>query len=305
MDRNQQLSYEKDFRIAFLENGGDSFQKFFEKLMGKVYPADFIACRPWGIIGDEKNDGYLPSKRILFQVYAPNKISANKAISKIDEDFEEAKEYWEEYFDEWVFVHNTHDGRLSPPIIRKLEELKQANPKIRIGHWGYEELLIEFRKLDLASLQSWFGMVFTTQTYANLGYDQLQAILQHIQMVPHRDSGSDVREVSQGKIEANLLSSAVSDFLKIGMQKYRLVESFFHNWRDPNYESQLADAFKMTYIAFRDQSPTLHPDIIFAKIEEWAGGTAGRTPDEKAAILALIAYFFDKCIVFEDAKVKK
>lgn len=301
MDRHQQLYYEKDFRIAFLEVRGDAFQRFFEVLMGKVYPDDFIACRPWGNIGDRKNDGYLPSKRILFQVYAPNEISASKAISKINEDFEGSKEHWEEYFNEWVFVHNTYDGRLSPQVIERLEELKQENPEFRIGHWGYEELLIEFRELDLAALESWFGMAFDMQASANLGYDELQAILQHIQVALPNGS-DDVREVSQGKIEANLLSPAVADFLKIGMQKYRLVEGFFRYWRDPNYEAQLATAFKQRYMEFRGQVPSLHPDRIFAKLEEWAGGRATRTPTEKAAVLAILAYFFDKCVLFEDAE---
>jgi len=303
MDRHQQLYYEKCFRIAFLETGGDAFQRLFEVLMGKVYPDDFIACRPWGNIGDRKNDGYLPSKRILFQVFAPNEMSASEAISKINEDFEGAKKHWEKYFNEWVFVHNTHDGRLSPQVIERLEELKHDNPEFRIGHWGYEELLIEFLKLDLAALESWFGMALDMQASANLGYEELHAVLQHIQLTPPNDL-NDVREVSRGKIEANLLSPAVADFLKIGMQKYRLVEGFFRNWRDPNYEAQLATAFKQRYVEFRDHEPALHPDSIFAKLEEWAGGTATRMPTEKAAVLAILAYFFDKCVVFEDAKAR-
>lgn len=303
MDRHQQLYYEKDFRIAFLETRGDSFQGLFEVLMGKVYPDDFIACRPWGNIGDRKNDGYLPSKRILFQVYAPNVMSASEAISKIDEDFGGAKAHWGEYFSEWVFVHNTHDGRLSPQVIKRLEELKQENPDLRIGHWGYEELLNEFRKLDLVALESWFGMAPDMEASANLGYKELQVVLHHIQAVPQNDP-NDVREVSRGKIEANLLSHAVADFLKIGMQKYRLVEGFFRYWRDPNYEAQLATTFKQRYMEFRNQMPALHPDIVFAKLENWAGGTATRTPTEKAAVLAIIAYFFDKCVIFEDAEAR-
>jgi C-terminal domain 10 of the ABC-three component (ABC-3C) systems len=301
MDRYQQLYYEKDFTITFLKARGDAFQGLFETLMGKVYPGDFIACRPWGNIGDRKNDGYLSSKRILFQVYAPNEMSASEAISKINEDFEGAKEHWEEYFNEWIFVHNTHDGRLSPQIIEKLEKLKLENPEFKIGHWGYEELLIEFRKLDLADLESWFGLAFDMQASTNLGFAELQAVLKHIQVTPSSEQ-SDIREVSRGKIEANLLSTAVADFLKIGMQKYRLVESFFRNWRDPNYEGRLATAFKNKYIDFRSQEPVLHPDLIFAKLEEWAGGTMTGTPTEKAAVLAILAYFFDKCVVFEDAE---
>ena len=301
MDRYQQLYYEKDFRIAFLEARGDAFQHLFETLMGKVYPGDFIACRPWGNIGDRKNDGYLPSKRILFQVYAPNEMSAGAAISKINEDFEGAKEHWEAYFNEWVFMHNTHDGRLSPQIILKLENLKLENPEFKIGHWGYEELLIEFRKLNLVSMESWFGMAFDMEASASLGYKELQTVLQHIQVTTSSDP-NDIREVSRGKIEANLLSMAVADFLKIGMQKYRLVEGFFRKWRDPEYEGRLATAFKNKYLEFRDQEPVLHPDLIFAKIEEWAGGTATRTPTEKAGVLAILAYLFDKCVVFEDAE---
>ncbi len=91
MDRHQQLFYEMKFQIEFLQARGDAFQRLFETLMGKVYPEDFIACRPWGKTGDRKNDGYLPSKRKLFQVYAPNQMAAKKAISKINEDFEGAK----------------------------------------------------------------------------------------------------------------------------------------------------------------------------------------------------------------------
>jgi C-terminal domain 10 of the ABC-three component (ABC-3C) systems len=301
MDRFQQIYYEKDFQLSFLKAKGDTFQQFFEKLMGKVYPYDFKACRPWGNVGDKKNDGYLQSKRILFQVYAPNEMSAKQAISKINEDFEGAKEHWKKYFDEWIFVHNTHDGRLSPQIIERLEELRQENPQIKIGHWGYEELLIEFQKLNITSLESWFGVVFDITTYANLGYDQLQAVLQYIQVETPSDS-NDVREVSQGKIEANMLSPVVADFLKIGMQKFRLVEGFFNNWRDPNYETQLANAFKNKYIEIRDQSPATLPGMIFAELEEWAGGNVTRTPTEKAAVLAILAYFFDKCVIFEDSK---
>ena len=104
MDRLQQLSYEKDFRIAFLEARGDGFQRLFEKLMAKAYPNDFMACRPWGNVGDRKNDGYLASTRTLFQSYAPNDLTAAEAIKKIHEDFEGAKAHWEEYFDEWTFV---------------------------------------------------------------------------------------------------------------------------------------------------------------------------------------------------------
>lgn len=301
MDRIQQLNYEKDFRIAFLESKGDGFQRLFEKLMSKAHLNDFMACRPWGNVGDRKNDGYLPSARILFQSYAPNDLSAADTIKKINDDFEGAKEHWKEYFDEWTFVHNAPDGRLGPHIIEVLAKLGQDNPQIKISHCGYEEMLAKFRQLSLQDLESWFGPSLTMEANVNLGYSDLSAVLTHISITPV-PTMSDVKDVSRGKIEANLLSQAVADFLKIGMQKSPLVAQFFNNWKNPTYGEQIAQAFKREYAELRDGVPPLHPDEVFGYLEAWAGGKANTTPTHKAAVLAVMAYLFDKCEIFEDAQ---
>ena len=301
MDRVQQLNYEKDFRIAFLESKGDGFQRLFERLMSKAHPNDFMACRPWGNVGDRKNDGYLPSARILFQSYAPNELSAADAIKKINEDFMGGKKHWEEYIDEWTFVHNAPDGRLGPHIIEALVKLRQQNPKIRVSHFGYEEMLAKFRQLSLQDLESWFGPSLTMEANVNLGYSDLVAVLTHIHTTPI-PATSDVKDVSRGKIEANLLSQAVADFLKIGMQKSPLVAQFFNTWKNPTYGEQIALAFKNEYVSLRNSTPHLHPDEIFGRLEAWAGGMANTTPTHKAAVLAVMAYLFDKCEIFEDAR---
>jgi hypothetical protein len=40
----QQAYYELLFKDAFRSAKGDTFQTFFEKLMGLAYKADFMAC---------------------------------------------------------------------------------------------------------------------------------------------------------------------------------------------------------------------------------------------------------------------
>ena len=299
MDRVQQINYEKDFRIDFLESRGDAFQRLFERLMAKRYPGDFMACRPWGNVGDRKNDGYLPSKRTLFQVYAPNEMSTSDAIAKINEDFTGAMEHWEEHFDVWVFVHNSHDGRLPPHVIEELLRLSQANPHITVTHSGYEELLIEFRKLDIEALESWYGSAMSTSDKVNLGFDDLKAVLTHITTAQEPTTG-EPKEVPFGKIEYNLLSPAVVSFLKVGMEKAPLVKAFFNGWKNPTYGIQIAAAFKSRYAELRDQTPSLHPDEIFGRLEVWAGGTAKVSPRHKVAVLAVLAYLFDSCEIFEE-----
>jgi hypothetical protein len=185
-------------------------------------------------------------------------------------------------------------------IIKALLRLRQQNHEISIGHWGYEEMLAKLRKLNLQDLESWFGPSLTMEANVSLGFQDLLAVLQHIKVAP-APAATEVKDVSRGKIEANSLSHAVADFLKIGMQKSPLVAQFFSSWKNPIYGDQIAVAFKNKYIALRDAVPDLHPDEIFGRLEEWAGGHADTTPTHKAAVLAVMAYLFDKCEIFEDA----
>ena len=62
--------YELRFENYYLRLRGEAFQDFFADIMEKRHPQDFCRTKPWGQRGDQKNDGYLKSKRTLFQVYA-------------------------------------------------------------------------------------------------------------------------------------------------------------------------------------------------------------------------------------------
>lgn len=162
-------------------------------------------------------------------------------------------------------------------------------------------MLATFRQLSLQDLESWFGPSLTMEANVNLGFSDLAAVLTHISITPVPTT-SEVKDVSRGKIEANLLSQAVADFLKIGMQKSPLVAQFFNSWKNPTYGEQIAEAFKSEYVRLRDGLPQLHPDEIFGRLEAWTGGMANTTPAHKAAVLAVLAYLFDKCEIFEDAQ---
>lgn len=299
VDRIQKIVYAKEFTVRFVTSRGDAFQRLFEQLMSKRYPGDFMACKPWGRQGDQKNDGYLPSARTMFQVYAPNEFSSAETVTKINDDFAGAKDHWRQYFDRWVFVHNAYDQRLPPDVIKALADLKQKNPEITIEPWAYEELLIEFRQLDLAALQSWFGPAFSAEDKANLGFAELRAVIEHIKLSPTNPEAA-LRPVPLGKIEFNQLSPAVAGYLKLGMEKAPVVGSFFDAWRDPQYGSRIATAFTARYAELRDQMPPLHPDSIWGELEEWAGMNSTKQPVERLAIAAVLAWLFGNCDIFEE-----
>ncbi|MCI5225821.1 MAG: hypothetical protein D3918_03965 [Candidatus Electrothrix sp. AX2] len=263
--------------------------------MGLAYKADFMACRPWGKIGDRKNDGFLKSERRLFQVYAPNEMKAKDAIKKIKEDFEGAKVHWGTYFDKWAFVHNAVDG-LPPHVHELILNFEQANPGIVLEPWGLEELRVVFRRLSIDDCASWFGLAPTEETKAGLVFKDLQPVLESLAGKIITDD-IPVNPVPPGKIEANDLSESVSILIKNGITKAPLVSVFLETWYDETLGEKLAVSFREQYRLLRG---TMHPNQIFSELQTWAGGSERGTPEHEMAVLTVLAYYFERCDIFEE-----
>lgn len=293
----QAAYYESRFENFYRAAKGNEFQSLFERLMGLAYRADFMACRPWGNQGDRKNDGFLRSERRLFQVYAPNEMSAKDAIAKITDDFAGAKAHWGTHFDKWVFAHNSTDG-LPPHVQNCILEFGRANPRIALETWGLEEFRLIFRKLSIDDLVPWLGAAPSDQTKASLGFGDLRPVLETLGQRP-APTDSAVRDVPMGKIEANALSPSVATLIKGGMSKAPLVEEFFAQWHDETLGERIADAFRTEYQQLR-QSHT--PNGIFSELQAWAGGRGRGTPEHEMAVLAVIAYYFERCDIYEAPK---
>lgn len=289
-----QAYYEQRFEILFLRSKGNEFQTFFERLMGLAYKADFMACRPWGNTGDRKNDGFLKSERRLFQVYAPSEMEASKAIAKITEDFEGAKVHWGTHFDKWVFAHNATEG-LPPHVQTLILAFEKANPGVTLEPWGLEEFRLVFRRLSSDDLIPWLGAAPSEETKAALGFGDLRPVLEALGQRP-APLDSAVRDVPMGKIEANALSDSVAVLIKNGMGKANLVEKFFAKWHDETLGERIAEAFRAEYQRLRSSHA---PNGVFAEIQAWAGGRDRGTPEHEMAVLAVIAYYFERCDIFE------
>lgn len=290
--------YEMKFENEFLRAKGGAFQTFFERLMGLAYKADFMACRPWGQTGDRKNDGYLKSERCLFQVYAPNEMKASEAKAKITEDFVGAKQYWRQYFDSWVFVHNATGG-LPPHVQQLLLDLAADNPDIDLTPWCLEELRVIFRRLSDSDKASWLGLAPTEETKTRLGFSDLSVVLERIATLPP-PTITVVKDVPAGKLEANALSEAATILLKVGMSKTPLVADFLSQWYDETLGERLAEAFKSEYQRLRGRHA---PNDIFSELQTWAGGDHRGEPEHELAVITVIAYYFERCDIFEEPRV--
>ena len=295
MDKLTRAFYEKSLENEFRKKRGKDFQDFFNSMMEFRYPGDFIRTRPWGKQGDQKNDGYLPSKRTLFAVYAPNEIEASVTVRKITSDLEGALPHWKAHFDRWSFVHNSMDG-LPPDVTKLLLKMGGEYPEIKITPFSYVEFRGELFQLPDSDIAVLLGNAPNAQTFANLSYENLSRVLSAIALGPV-GSDAEIRPVPRDKIRANQLSASIEILLKAGMSKADLVGKLLKDWPEPEYGDSLARAFSAKYQSLKKAH---HPaELIFTELQEFAGGNVRKGPDHEAAVLAVLAFLFEQCEIYE------
>jgi hypothetical protein len=294
VDHLSRAFWEQAFELRFLRSKGTAFQEFFCSIMELGHPGDFQRVRPWGSAGDRKNDGYLRSRRILFAVYGPNEMKAREAVAKIDSDCNGAVPHWREYFDSWVFVHNSRDG-LGPDITRKLGELNAAHP-FAILPWGFAELRLELFALPGADIAAILGPAPDMRTMQHVSMQDLQPLIDQLGRQPAMPE-DDLRPVPPDKLSFNLLSPNVASLLRAGMTRSDVVAQYFIYHHDPTYRDGVAERFRLHYQELRSKS--LAPDRIFDELRSFVGGPFLGTAEHDAAVLAILAYFFETCDVFE------
>lgn len=296
MDQTQRLFYRTAFKIQFLQLTATAFQDLFAEIMRRGYRSDFQKVRPYGKEGDLKCDGYLSSTKTVFQCYAPRQMKERETVAKIIIDFNGAKEFWDKRMERWVFVHNDWDG-LSPKVVQTLEDIKNNEKSVQIGHWSYPELVQEVDGLSLGDLAEMFGHQPTQQQIERVAFPELQDVLAAITK-SDPDPEPEIRAPSLNKIDYNQLSSDTTEFLKLGRRLERSVQDFFERWPDPAFADQIAETFRQRYAALKDVGNS--SEEIFVSLLRFAGFNSGPSSKYNSAVLAVITYFFERCEIFDD-----
>jgi hypothetical protein len=298
MDELQRSIYVDRFRLAFHTQKGTAFQDWFVRVAGYAFGSDFEEVRPYGPYGDLKCDGRRVSSGSVFQCYAPESMKEAALITKIGEDFHGARSHWAGDMQEWVFVHN--DGRGLPPnAVRHLDALRKAHTPLQIATWSEPELLKLTMNLDLSALQALFGPAASIAIVDRLAMADLMPIIDALQRQEPNPSNPPLTPPSAEKLEKNELSEESGLLLRIGRRKSSLVDTFFRKSPRPDLGERIAEAFRMRYAELK--ALDLPADTIFKHLQDYAGFNG--EPKRQGAALAVLAYFFDSCDIFEDPAV--
>lgn len=297
MDDLERSWYELKFSREYRDKSGNAFQDFFSDVMERRYPGDFQRVRPYGTLGDRKCDGYHSSLKVVYQLYAPEVFKLAAILSKIEEDFSGALAYWKDQMLGWRFVHNQWRG-LPADVISDLVALETKN-KIPVSHWGEPELKNEVFQLPYVDLAAVLGYAPTRETVSKLGIEDLRPVIEALasQQPP---TEAEIKPVPQDKLDANGLSQDVRLLLVIGMQKSSLVQRFFLKWHDPLLGDRIAKTFRKKYEDLKAEG--IFGDNAFLELWSFAGGSQKQFPKKEAAVLAVLAFLFEECEIFEPSK---
>lgn len=113
------------------------------------------------------------------------------------------------------------------------------------------------------------------------------------------DAALDLRPVPADKMKFNALSEHVANLLRMGMVREQLVRDYFRARPDPRHRDEVAATFRRRYLDLRSDG-ALGPDDIFVALQRWVtGGDYIAPAHHQEAVLAVLAYMFQECEIFE------
>lgn len=201
MNENERFYARKEFLLKFLQLKGIEFENFFAKIMGYGHK-EFETVKPWGNLGDRKNDGFIKSKGIYYQVFAPEKpsIKISKAISKLREDFTGLYEFWQNKYPirEFYFVFNGEST--NPRLEMELSSLRKEYPTIKFNLLLRNQLESIFIGLSKSKIQILIGGIPSPdELLKDIDYSLLPGVIKHILSLNFNDSEIKIRKIAPNK----------------------------------------------------------------------------------------------------------
>jgi hypothetical protein len=317
MDPASKLIARNMFKLRVHEAKGTAFQRLFERVMEYRF-RDFTLIKPHGNVGDRKNDGYIRSCGLYFQVYAPEHPetpgSAVNAAKKAAQDFKGLKAYWAKQapIREFRFVFND-EYRGSPP------PLEQALSKIRNEH-GIEAGVFLVKDLEAEALSLADDQIIDiigtsipeTGPLESVDFSILREVITHVlsQRIPFSREGTLNAPDFGEKIQVNGLTQHVAALLTVGSYQNEAVKDYFS--KNSNYARQeLRDRLNSLYISSRQRlsayghQPDEVGDLIFFDLLDSLipPNSRASTSAVQDAAIVVMSYYFEACDIFEDPNV--
>ena len=297
MNRNEKVLARKLFKLKIHEADGQNFEDIFTTIMNYAEP-DFQSIKPWGNIGDRKNDGYIKSKGVYFQVFAPEEIEKSypKVIEKLNTDFIGLTQHWSP-INEFYFVVNDKYKGVNADCEQAIQKLKQDYQLQNAGFKTAKDLENILFSLDDDQIIVVIEC-FPDPANIQLDYSILSEIINHLTGLPlAKPTGNKfVYPDWDEKIVFNNLGELESRYLNNGSLQIGMLDEYLNN-EGNFFADELKDKICEVYLK---ESQRLKSSELFWKMVE----IISLKPESsyQSAAIVLMAKYFEVCDIFEEPK---
>jgi hypothetical protein len=296
MDVQEKTFARQLFQNKILKADGQIFEDIFSVIMNYA-ETDFQQIKPWGNIGDRKNDGYIKTKGIFYQVYAPEDIrkSYTNVVSKLKKDFDGLKAQWTPV-NEFYFVVNDKDNGVNADCEKIIQEIKISHNLNNAGILTVKHLENILFELEDDQIFSITGFIPDPANIKQLDFSILNEVIGHIMKLPlnEGDKSKIVLPDWNEKIYLNGLSEFVSRLLNNGFFQVHYLDKYLKNNSD-----FLADSLrdKMNEV-YSQEKENKSGDELFLAIINSASPKAEYM--YQTSVIVIMSKYFETCDIFEE-----
>lgn len=284
------------FQNKILKAEGQIFEDMFSAVMNYA-EADFQQIKPWGNIGDRKNDGYIKTKGIFYQVYAPEDIrkSYTNVISKLKEDFDGLKAQWTPV-NEFYFVVNDKYKGVNADCEKIIQDMKLSNNLNNAGFLTAKHLENILFDLEDDQILNIIGFIPDPGNIKQLDFSVLNEIIGYIMQLSLNKDGKSkiVLPDWNEKIKLNALSESVYQLLNNGCFQLHSLDEYL---KDNGHflADSLRDRMNEMYSQEKENKSG---DELF-----WAIVNSASPKSEQMyqiSVIVIMSKYFETCDIFEE-----
>lgn len=283
------------FKNKIHEADGQKFEDLFSAIMNYKEP-DFTQIKPWGNIGDRKNDGYIRNKGIYFQVHAPENIKKSypEVIKKIQTDFSGLQSQWNNIQEFYYVINDKYNG-VNADAEQLLGTIKQSNSLNECKFIMAKDLENMLYDLDDDQIITIAGNIPDPANLPSLDYDVLNEILVHLKGKSLNDGTEKIVVPDwDEKIKFNNLTINESVRLTNGYFQLGILSEYLKNNSDFTAQ-ELQNKINGMY---KELTKSYSGSELFWEL---VGEISPRSSAEyQASSIVIMSMYFETCDIFEE-----